>query len=179
MKRGKLLDNRGRPKHFFTTKENTRIDEKDYEYDDSHDPDERYPGEWDAEESPDGGWIAYTSEVTGLTEVWLRDLEGSAPAWQVSTRGGLSPVWSADGEELFFLSADDWLMSAEVTGSDPLRTASPVRLFRAMIDVDQIDRQFDVGPDGVFLINRRGDDATEPVNVIIGLENLLEEIEQR
>jgi eukaryotic-like serine/threonine-protein kinase len=129
--------------------------------------------EWDGEQSPDGRWMAYVSDVTGRREVYVRPFDGSQSPWQVSTQGGSAPCWSRDGSELFFVSTDDWMQAAAVTATDRFSTRPPERLFEARVENEPIDRQYDVGPDGVFLVSRRSDDATEPVMVVVGLDQLL------
>jgi serine/threonine-protein kinase len=57
----------------------------------------------DATFSPDGRWIAYQSSESGRGEVYVRPFPTAASKWQVSTDGGLRPVWSRDGRELFYL----------------------------------------------------------------------------
>jgi serine/threonine-protein kinase len=52
--------------------------------------------------SPDGRWLAYTSNESGTSEVYVRPFPGSGGRWQVSTGGGAFPVWSRDGRELLF-----------------------------------------------------------------------------
>jgi serine/threonine-protein kinase len=52
--------------------------------------------------SPDGRWIAYTSDETGRFEVYVRPFPGPGAKWQISTNGGLWPSWSPQGRELFY-----------------------------------------------------------------------------
>ena len=57
--------------------------------------------------SPDGRWMAYTSDETGQNEIYVRPFpEVNEGKWQVSTGGGDSPLWSPDGRELFYRSGD-------------------------------------------------------------------------
>jgi Tol biopolymer transport system component len=84
--------------------------------------------------SPDGKWVAYTSEETGRFEVFVRPFANGMAAGakiQVSELGGDYPVWRADGQELYFMS-EDASIYALPTGS--LRIGGPVartqRLFR-------------------------------------------------
>jgi hypothetical protein len=81
---------------------------------------------------------------------------------------------SHDGSEIFYISIDDWMHAAKVTADDRFSTAAPERLFEAGVESEPIDRQYDVDSDGIFLINRRNNDATQPVSIIVGLANLLE-----
>ena len=62
--------------------------------------------ERNGELSPDGRWLAYQSDETGQTEIWVRsfpDVEGGR--FQITTSGGTMPVWSPSGRELFYLGA--------------------------------------------------------------------------
>ena len=54
----------------------------------------------DGRVSADGRWLAYTSDETGRTEVYIQPLGGSSNRWQVSSGGGVSPRWRRDGKEL-------------------------------------------------------------------------------
>ena len=66
------------------------------------DADESYPAV-----SPDGRWMAYTSNESGQSEVYVRPLPNvSAGRWQVSRDGGTSPLWGPDSRELFFQTGE-------------------------------------------------------------------------
>jgi len=130
--------------------------------------------EWDGSISPDGRWFAYASDVTGRKEVYVIPMDGGQNAWQVSTAGGTSPRWSYDGSEIFYVSIDDWMHAARVTATERFSTATPERLFQALVESEPIDRQYDVDRNGVFLLNRRSNDAINPVTIVLGLDQLLE-----
>src|SRR5262249_46857165 len=117
--------------------------------------------------SPDGRWVAYHSNESGQQEVYVRPFvppgagQITGPTeekWQVSTAGGVFPQWKPDGKELYYLSPDGAMMAVPiaVTGST-LEPGSPVRLFSTRIMGGGLDaqqrRQYDVAPDGRFLIN--------------------------
>lgn len=65
--------------------------------------------------SPDGRWVAYISNESQRTEIYISPFPGPCGKQQVSTNGGSQPRWRADGKELFFVSAGGVLMSAKVT----------------------------------------------------------------
>ncbi len=71
-------------------------------------------GESDGQISPDGKWIAYQADVSARQEVFVSPFPGPGPRRQVSTDGGIEPLWSRDGRELFFQSGAR-LMCADVT----------------------------------------------------------------
>jgi Tol biopolymer transport system component len=66
--------------------------------------------------SPDGRWIAYTSNESGTWQVYVQSFPASGGKWQVSTDGGAQPQWRRDGREIFYLSADRKLMAVDVKG---------------------------------------------------------------
>ena len=63
--------------------------------------------EMQAEWSPDGRWLAFTTTTTGRREVYVKAYPDSGPAVMVSTNGGLSPVWNPAGGELFYIEPGD------------------------------------------------------------------------
>ena len=127
--------------------------------------------------SPNGKWLAYMSDKLGHFEVYVDTFAvdpSGAPStdrgsWQVSTGGGTRPVWSRDGKELFFVSADRKMMVAAVSDSSGTRFdfAAPKALFDARISGNPWE-QFDVSGDGHFLMPvavQQG--ATDPITVIV------------
>jgi eukaryotic-like serine/threonine-protein kinase len=71
--------------------------------------------EWSSAFSPDGRWIAYTSSESGSLDVHVRPFPSGDRRWQVSSRGGGSPVWSATRPELYYRSAENTLMAVSYT----------------------------------------------------------------
>jgi protease II len=81
--------------------------------------------------SPDGRWIAYTSNESEQDEVYVRPFpEVNEGKWQVSTSGGHSPLWSPDMRELFYLSEDNVAMTVAVETKPTLRFGTPKTLFK-------------------------------------------------
>lgn len=64
--------------------------------------------------SPDGRWIAYTSDETGRYEVYVQNFPALDRKWQISTRGGGDARWRADGRELFYIAENGTLMAVAV-----------------------------------------------------------------
>ena len=64
--------------------------------------------------SPDGRWMAYTSDQSGAFEIYVRSFPSGGGQWQVSTKGGTGPCWRRDGKELFYYAPDGKLMAVEV-----------------------------------------------------------------
>jgi serine/threonine-protein kinase len=98
--------------------------------------------------SPDGRWLAYESNDTNRDEVYVRPFPTGDGKWQVSTHGGVTPRWSPDGKELFYL-ADDTLMVAAITPGPTFQAAAPRALFRHAQPWNYDgDLRFSVMPDG-------------------------------
>ena len=87
--------------------------------------------EYDAKPSPDGRWLAYTSDVTGSAQVFVRPLGGTGARTQVSSgEAGCCPVWSPEGDELYFTDiASGMLWVAGVDGTGGFRVTSRDELF--------------------------------------------------
>jgi eukaryotic-like serine/threonine-protein kinase len=83
----------------------------------------------DAHFSPDGKWVAYTSDESGRDEVYVRSFPDPHNRVQISTEGGASPRWAPAGHELFFLSIDRRLMAVKVDPTKPLQAGMPTPLF--------------------------------------------------
>jgi Tol biopolymer transport system component len=102
--------------------------------------------------SPDGRWLAYVSLISGRQEIYVSPYpKTEAGRWQVSTTGGLAPMWARDVRELFFLSPDGTLMGVKVRATGPTWVASsPVKVLEPgyWSRSTMIGRQIDVSPDG-------------------------------
>jgi Tol biopolymer transport system component len=80
--------------------------------------------------SPDGRWVAYTSDETGRREVFVTSFPPGGGKWQISDGGGAQAKWRRDGRELFFRS-DEGVMSARVSAEgSSLRAGKPDLVFR-------------------------------------------------
>jgi Tol biopolymer transport system component len=123
--------------------------------------------------SPDGRWVAYSSDESGPTEIYVRPFPASNGQWKASTTGGVTPRWRHDGKELYYIAPDGALMAVPfaVAGSAP-EMGAPKALFHPRIlnggaSVVGITWQYDVALDGRFLINVVvGDSVTAPITVI-------------
>ena len=83
--------------------------------------------------SPDGRWIAYVSDESGTSEVYVRRFPAMDDPQGISAGGGGQPQWRADQKELFYLAQDRSLMAVAVHGSNSLSYGAPRRLFRTSI----------------------------------------------
>jgi len=104
--------------------------------------------------SPDGRWIAFMSNESGLPQVYVAPFPPAPGRYMVSRDGGLSPQWRADGKELFFMAFDSTIMAATVTSTDHFESQTPHPLFAAAISTSTQGRQYAASRDGSrFLVN--------------------------
>ncbi len=99
--------------------------------------------------SPDGRYVAYDSDESGRGEIYLTRFPSGDGKWQVSTQGGIEPVWSPRGDRLYFRSGDA-VMEAEISTQPTVRSGVPRRLFLGRDVGVKVDREtrFDISPDG-------------------------------
>jgi hypothetical protein len=85
--------------------------------------------------SPDGRWIAYTSNESGRPEIYVQSFPPSSGKWQVSTHGGTHPRWRGDEEELFYVDPHGKkLLAVRVKGDAHTFEADvPVALFEVNV----------------------------------------------
>ena len=84
-----------------------------------------------AQLSPDGKFVAYSSNETGGWEVYVTPFPAPTSKWQVSHGGGEEPRWRRDGKELFYLSPEGTLMAAKVNLGSSFEAMTPVALFQS------------------------------------------------
>jgi serine/threonine protein kinase/Tol biopolymer transport system component len=127
-----------------------------------------------AQISPDGRWIVYTSLDTGHDEVYVDSFPIAGNRRQVSVGGGMQPRWRRDSSELFYLAPDQMLMAVPVTskgGYFEAGRATP--LFRTRLQpigsqITGFSAFYDVTPDGQrFLINGPPADPGPPMTVVL------------
>ena len=134
--------------------------------------------------SPDGRWIAYVSNESGNEEIYVRPFPNTQDRRvQVSSGGGVAPVWSPDGDQLYYVSlanGEDPLVSAFVrTGGSSFLVDSTVVLFPAgNFILNNRHARYLVTPDGRFLIVRREAAAAVRLDVVL-MQGLLGELAQK
>ncbi len=103
--------------------------------------------------SPDGRFLAYASTESGRSEIYVSPFPNVEDGrWTISRGGGIDPAWSPDGSELYFLEANAMMASRRESGSSE-SWSTPVELFEGdYITTGPFARQFDVAPDGRFLM---------------------------
>jgi Tol biopolymer transport system component len=121
--------------------------------------------------SPDGRWMAYTSDESGRLEVYVTRFPDKRGRWQISSTGGTQPWWRGDGREIFYLGPDQALMSVGVQAGDSFESGAPTALFRASFPmlIPAYWSNYCVTPDGQrFLVSELvTETASTPINVVL------------
>lgn len=121
--------------------------------------------------SPDGKWVAYSSNESGRWEIYVTSFPEGHGKWQVSNTGGEQPRWRGDGKELFYLSSDAKIMAVPVETGAKFDAGTPAALFQAnpreMFATSEI-YAYDVSNDGQkFLINTQLKTEMTPMSVVL------------
>jgi eukaryotic-like serine/threonine-protein kinase len=136
--------------------------------------------------SPDGRWIAYVTNETGRQEVYIQPFPDLSSKWQVSSGGGIYPVWRRDGRELYYLAPDMRLMAVPIqVTAQPLaiEPGVPRALFTTRLATTGpyvftagvfAKAQYAVTPEGQFLMNVAGDAAAPPLTLVLNWTAALE-----
>jgi Tol biopolymer transport system component len=126
-----------------------------------------------AQVSPDGRWIAYTSNEAGRDEVYVQSFPTTGSKHQISREGGAQPRWRRNGGELFYLAPDRVLMAVPVKAGAPLQIGRPTALFRTRLEYLGLQGPFfmagyDVTADGQrFLLNAAPEQVVVPIDVLL------------
>jgi Tol biopolymer transport system component/predicted Ser/Thr protein kinase len=117
--------------------------------------------------SPNGQWIAYESNESGRSEVYVRSFPDGREKWLVSNGGGGMPAWSADGRELYYIAPPSMMMAVQITSGSSFTAGTPVPLFEARVLNHPASRQYEVTADGTrFLLNRRAIEKQQVISVV-------------
>ena len=124
--------------------------------------------------SPDGRWLAYNSDESGRSEVYVQPFPGPGERVRLSTAGGTQPRWRKDGQELFYLALDGTLMSV-ATGLPSLAPTAPKPLFQTHINVTAILDHYAVSADGqrFLMLVPTGSANETPITVVLNWTSLL------
>lgn len=130
--------------------------------------------------SHDGRWLAYVSDETGETEVYVCPFPSKDFKRQISDEGGLSPIWSKDGKQLFYNRGSHAVWVVDIEAGEEFSSSKP----RLVCDPDGVTvgtplRHWDLWPDGqgFLMIELRGR-MSQPAEDIIIVQNWFEELKR-
>jgi eukaryotic-like serine/threonine-protein kinase len=129
--------------------------------------------------SPGGRYVAYESNASGRSEIYVRPFpQVNSGLWKVSTAGGTQPAWAPNGRELFYVDPSKTLMAVPVESSGAaFSNGNPIKVFNSKSAINA----YDVAPDGKrFLIINENvtDDATRARAGMIAVLNWFEELKR-
>ena len=118
--------------------------------------------------SPDGKWIAYQSNDSGKSDIYVAPFPGPGQRIPISTAGGREPAWRSDGKELFYIAEDGKMMAVPIRSGATLEAGLPVVLFETRTRQGQIGR-YDVTPDGqrFLIVTRIAEREIPPIAVVV------------
>ena len=134
--------------------------------------------------SPDGRWLAYEADDSGSFEIHVRPFPAvNSARWQVSTSGGTQPLWSASGQELFYIAPDGALMRVAVATGSAWTVGAPAKLLEGRYVTNQVgifQRNYDIAADGqrFLMIKAPGGDATGVPPQIVVVQHFDEELKR-
>jgi Tol biopolymer transport system component len=121
--------------------------------------------------SPDGKWVAYTSDESGRNEIYVRGFPDSGAKFPVSHGGGRLARWRQDTKELFYRALDGRLMAAPVrTTIQGLEFGAAIPLISTMEPAGVFAYPYDISPDGQRILALApvvGEAGGEPLTVIV------------
>jgi dipeptidyl aminopeptidase/acylaminoacyl peptidase len=122
--------------------------------------------------SPDGRWLAFSSNETGRHEIYVQPFGRTGERWRLTTDGGSQPKWRADGRELFYLAGDGTLMTIVMNAGQP---AAPKLLFRTPVRPIAFVDQYAPTPDGSRFLMLVPEPTTDTarLHVVTGWEGLV------
>jgi serine/threonine-protein kinase len=124
--------------------------------------------------SPNGRWVAFTSDVSGTPEIYALPESGEGAPIPVSIGGGSDAKWARDGSEVFYRRGST-IMAVPIENAATLQVGTPVELFSGNWDFAQ-ERNWDPTPDGRFVMVQADPRATRQLQVVV---NWFAEIEGR
>jgi serine/threonine-protein kinase len=133
---------------------------------------ELYPGL-----SPDGRWLAYSSDESGSFEVYVRPFpETGGAKWQVSTAGGQQPTWSSTGRELFYVNGKNEMVTAEIPSGTTFSVGAQRVLFsvQPFAAVGAVPAYWPTPDDKRFMVLREGE-AGQPGELVVA-ENWVQQL---
>ena len=117
--------------------------------------------------SPDGKWLAYTSDETGRGEVYVQPYPPTGERWKISTEGGRQALWRRDGKELYFVNEERKFFVVDIIPGVKFDFGSPRFLFDMRANVFNVRNSYVPSRDGQrFLVNTIVDPTEPPLSVI-------------
>jgi dipeptidyl aminopeptidase/acylaminoacyl peptidase len=126
--------------------------------------------------SPDGHWMAYTSDESGAWEVYVQSFPEPGDKQIVSIGGGMEPRWRRDGRELYYLAPDRTMMAVAVQPGAPLQFQRPKPLFHSSAASMNVFRSLyavSAAGDRFLVDSAESNGKEEPITLLMNWLNLI------
>jgi Tol biopolymer transport system component len=124
--------------------------------------------------SPDGKWMAYVSDESGESQIYVQSFPKPTGKWQISANGGSQPRWRRDGKELFYVAPDRKLIAVTVKTGPTFEAEAPRVLFETTLPAVAPRQTYAVSADGQrFLLNAPVDTESPPMTIVLNWTGLL------
>jgi Tol biopolymer transport system component len=132
--------------------------------------------------SPDGRWLAYASDESGTSQIYVRAFPNKGGKWQISNSGGVQPMWSRNRHELFFETLGNQIMVVAYTAKGDFVAGKPLGSEKKFGGAVNEDKNVDLAPDGkrfAALMPVEGPEAQQTQSHVIFLMNFSDELRRR
>ena len=136
--------------------------------------------------SADGRWLAYSSNESGSSQVYVRAFPGTGGHWQISNNGGTAPIFSRNSKELFFFDIpDDRIMVASYSAKGDSFVGEKPRVWSshsvALTLSGAVGAQYDIAPNGkrIAVATYAGSSTQQDTGHVIFLENFVDELQRK
>jgi Tol biopolymer transport system component/predicted Ser/Thr protein kinase len=136
--------------------------------------------------SPDGRWLAYSSNESGSSQIYVRAFPDKGGQWQVSTNGGTAPIFSRNGKDLLYYDIpDDRIMVASYAPKGDTFVAEKPRVWSAqsvaLTMAGAVGAQYDLAPDGkrIAVATYAGGSPQQNAGHVIFLEDFIDELQRK
>jgi serine/threonine-protein kinase len=131
--------------------------------------------------SPDGRWLAYQSDMSGVLEVYVERFPELGDRQKISTSGGALPRWASNGRELIYQSVDGRrVFAVPISSAAKLTAGTPTMLFEGPYTASPggIFKPFDVTPDGRFIMIKSTTVDASAIATVVVVQNWVEELKR-
>lgn len=135
--------------------------------------------------SPDGRWVAYSSDESGQPQVYVQAFPGPGPKEQISTEGGIDPVWRRSGGELYYRAGNKMMVVSVNTASPRFEASAPKQLWEGNYSQGTASScgmpgvsssNYDVSADGQRFLMVRDEDGEAFATRIVVVLNWVEQL---
>jgi Tol biopolymer transport system component len=130
--------------------------------------------EWFSDLSPDGHWLAYTSDESGQNEIYIRPFPTGGAKWQISIEGGIRPSWTRNGELVY--PNGDKMMAVSIATQPTVSVGTPRLLFERHYEGAL---NYDVTADGQRFLMLKSSEQDQKATQIVVVQNWFEELKRR